>query len=215
MTVCVSIIVPVYNKEDYIEKTIQSVINQSNPDWELLLIDDGSTDNSTAICEQYSANDKRVILLKKENGGVSSARNFGLDNACGEFVMFLDADDTLDSNAVQMMSENIKEADLVVCSMKCLDEGVDVPSTQTAILMASTLNSRQHVQRRGRVLRKSPGKEKANIYDLVVFPNIKNEPDYIKRIVKNEQKRYDEYADLADNYVECSRLFMKKWEENK
>lgn len=127
MTVCVSIIVPVYNKEDYIEKTIQSVINQSNPDWELLLIDDGSTDNSTAICEQYSANDKRVILLKKENGGVSSARNFGLDNACGEFVMFLDADDTLDSNAVQMMSENIKEADLVVCSMKCLDGKIISP----------------------------------------------------------------------------------------
>ena len=103
----------------------------------------------------------------------------------------------------------------VLVGIKCLDEGVDVPSTQTAILMASTLNSRQHVQRRGRVLRKSPGKEKANIFDLVVFPNIKNEPDYIKRIIKNEQKRYDEYADLADNYVECSKLFMKKWEENR
>ena len=103
----------------------------------------------------------------------------------------------------------------VLVGIKCLDEGVDVPSTQTAILMASTLNSRQHVQRRGRVLRKSPGKEKANIIDLVVFPNIKNEPDYIKRILKNEQKRYDEYAELADNYVECSRLFIKKWEESR
>ena len=81
--------------------------------------------------------------------------------------------------------------------------------------MASTLNSRQHIQRRGRVLRKSPGKEIANIYDLVVFPNIKNESDSIKRIVRNEQKRYDEYADLADNYVECSKLFIEKWEENK
>ena len=103
----------------------------------------------------------------------------------------------------------------VLVGIKCLDEGVDVPSTQTAILMASTLNSRQHIQRRGRVLRKSPGKEIANIYDLVVFPNIKNEPDSIKRIVRNEQKRYDEYADLADNYVECSKLFIEKWEENK
>lgn len=103
----------------------------------------------------------------------------------------------------------------VLVGIKCLDEGVDVPSTQTAILMASTLNSRQHIQRRGRVLRKSPGKEIAEIYDLIVFPNIKNESDSVKRILENEQKRYDEYADLADNFAECSKIFMKKWEENR
>lgn len=101
----------------------------------------------------------------------------------------------------------------VLIGIKCLDEGVDVPSTKTAILMASTLNSRQHIQRRGRVLRKSPGKEFADIYDLIVFPNIKNEPEYIKRILKNEELRYDEYANLAYNYAECSKLFIDKWEE--
>ncbi len=103
----------------------------------------------------------------------------------------------------------------VLIGIKCLDEGVDVPSTKTAILMASTLNSRQHVQRRGRVLRKSPGKDSADIYDLIVFPKIKNEPDYIKRILKNEQLRYDEYANLAYNYAECSKRFIAKWEELK
>ena len=103
----------------------------------------------------------------------------------------------------------------VLIGIKCLDEGVDVPSTKTAILMASTLNSRQHVQRRGRVLRKSPGKDSADIYDLIVFPKIKNEPDYIKRILKNEQLRYDEYANLAYNYAECSKQFIEKWEEIK
>lgn len=103
----------------------------------------------------------------------------------------------------------------VLIGIKCLDEGVDVPSTQTAVLMASTLNSRQHIQRRGRVLRKNPGKEMANIYDLIVFPNIKNEPRSIKTILRNEQARYDEYADLADNFSECSGLFIEKWEENK
>ena len=97
--------------------------------------------------------------------------------------------------------------------IKCLDEGVDVPSTQTAILMASTLNSRQHIQRRGRILRRSPGKKKANIIDLVVFPNLKNQPDIIKRIIKNEQKRYDEYADLADNFEECDELLLKRREK--
>ena len=103
----------------------------------------------------------------------------------------------------------------VLIGIKCLDEGVDVPSTQTAILMASTLNSRQHIQRRGRVLRKSPGKDGAEIYDLIVFPNIKNESDSIKAILENERARYDEYANLADNFSECSRDFMNKWEENR
>lgn len=93
----------------------------------------------------------------------------------------------------------------ILLAMKCLDEGVDVPSTQTAILLASTLNSRQHIQRRGRILRKSPGKEIANIYDLIVFPNIKYETDAIKTILLNEKVRYDEYAHLADNYIECSK----------
>ena len=103
----------------------------------------------------------------------------------------------------------------VLIGIKCLDEGVDVPSTQTAILMASTLNSRQHIQRRGRVLRKSPGKDGAEIYDLIVFPNIKNESDSIKAILENERARYDEYANLADNFSECSRDFINKWEENR
>ena len=98
-------------------------------------------------------------------------------------------------------------------AIKCLDEGVDVPSTQTAFLMASTLNSRQHIQRRGRVLRKSPGKLKANIYDLIIFPNLKGESNSVKTIFKNEKKRYEEYADLADNFSECSQKFLEKWEE--
>lgn len=98
-------------------------------------------------------------------------------------------------------------------AIKCLDEGVDVPSTQTTLLMASTLNSRQHIQRRGRVLRKSPGKEIANIYDLIIFPKIKGESSSVENILINEQKRYDEYADLANNFSECSRIFINKWEE--
>lgn len=100
----------------------------------------------------------------------------------------------------------------VLVGIKCLDEGVDVPSTQNAFLMASTLNSRQHIQRRGRILRKSHGKDMANIYDLIVFPrNIKKEPEYVKKIVYNEIKRYEEYVDLAENFTECSNKLMKRW----
>lgn len=101
----------------------------------------------------------------------------------------------------------------VLIGIKCLDEGVDVPSTQTAFIMASTLNSRQHIQRRGRILRKHPNKKIANIYDLIVFPNIKYEKQSIRTIILNEQKRYDEFARLSENKLDCSEILIKKWSD--
>ena len=98
-------------------------------------------------------------------------------------------------------------------AMKCLDEGVDVPSTRNAILLASTMNSRQHIQRRGRILRKYPGKEIANIYDFIVVPNLKNEPESVKNILKSEKKRYEEYVNSAWNRIDCRIKIANKWEE--
>lgn len=89
----ISIIVPVYNTEKYLERCIQSILAQTYIDFELLLIDDGSTDSSGVICDQYAEQDSRVRVFHKENGGVSSARNIGLDNASGEWIAFVDSDD--------------------------------------------------------------------------------------------------------------------------
>lgn len=144
MSVDVSIIVPIYNKEKYIENTITSVINQSYINWELLLVDDGSTDGSIAICKHYSDMDSRIRLLIKQNGGVSSARNYGLESAYGKYIMFLDADDTLDENAVQILLDNIGDADLVVCSMQCSDGKVLAPvdkKTEFSCIKDSTINA--------------------------------------------------------------------------
>lgn len=88
-----SIIVPVYNVEEYIEKCICSVLSQSYTNYELILIDDGSTDNSYDICNTYAQKHKNITLCKKQNGGVSSARNYGLNLAKGELVTFIDSDD--------------------------------------------------------------------------------------------------------------------------
>lgn len=94
----ISIIVPVYNVEKYISKCIESIINQSVCDWELLLINDGSKDNSGSICDSYSENDKRIKVFHKINGGVSSARNLGLEKAKGDWICFVDSDDWVDTD---------------------------------------------------------------------------------------------------------------------
>lgn len=90
-----SIIVPVYGAEKYLPAMIESVIAQSFTDWELILVDDGSKDNSGQICDQYAEIDSRIRVVHKQNGGVSSARNEGIKHAMGEFITFVDADDTL------------------------------------------------------------------------------------------------------------------------
>lgn len=97
----VSIIVPVYNVEKYLDKCITSLINQTYSNIEILLINDGSIDSSLSICNNYASRDERVIVLNKENGGLSSARNYGLDNCKGDYIIFVDSDDWLDINFVE------------------------------------------------------------------------------------------------------------------
>lgn len=93
MKPAISVIIPVYNTEPYLERCLKSILSQSFTDIELLLVDDGSTDRSGAICDEYAVGDNRIKVLHQENGGVSSARNLGLDQATGEYVIFADADD--------------------------------------------------------------------------------------------------------------------------
>lgn len=94
----ISVIVPVYNVEQYLCRCVDSILAQTFPDFELLLIDDGSKDRSGEICDEYAGKDERVRVFHKENGGVSSARNLGIDNAKGEWISFVDADDWVSEN---------------------------------------------------------------------------------------------------------------------
>lgn len=94
----ISVIIPVYNCETYISRCVDSVLNQSYRDFELILVDDGSTDSSGALCDGFLQRDKRVLVIHKKNGGASSARNAGLDLATGEYIAFIDADDWVDAN---------------------------------------------------------------------------------------------------------------------
>lgn len=119
----ISIIVPVYNTEQYLSRCINSVLNQSFTDFELLLIDDGSTDNSGAIYDAYAEKDNRVRAFHKENGGVSSARNRGLQEATGEWVCFVDSDDELLPDRLQVLVNGIsEEVDMVMAGYEMYDE---------------------------------------------------------------------------------------------
>lgn len=100
---CISVIVPVYQAENFLRSCVESVLRQTFSDWELLLIDDGCTDESGAICDAYAASDARIRVFHKPNGGVSSARNLGLEHACGNYIAFLDADDTFEPAALETL----------------------------------------------------------------------------------------------------------------
>lgn len=112
----VSIIVPVYQVGEYVAQCIDSVLNQTFRDFELILIDDGSKDNSGIICDSYAEKDDRVIVIHTENNGAATARNIGLDRAAGRYIAFLDGDDYLDRNMIARLYEEIEgsEYDIVV-----------------------------------------------------------------------------------------------------
>lgn len=119
----ISVIVPVYKAEKYLHRCVDSILAQSYTDFELLLIDDGSPDNCGAICDEYAQMDSRVRVFHKENGGVSSARNLGLDNARGEYVTFCDSDDRVAFNWLSVYENAMKnEVDIAIQGICCLDQ---------------------------------------------------------------------------------------------
>ena len=108
----ISIIIPVYNCSKYINKCIDSIIKQKGVDYEILLIDDGSTDSSGGICDLYAKKHKNIMVYHKENEGVSATRNTGLDNCRGEYITYVDSDDFLEPNALSLMLKKLLELDV-------------------------------------------------------------------------------------------------------
>ena len=130
----VTVIVPVYNQEPFLEKSVTSLLNQTMPnkEYEILLIDDGSTDNSSAMCDAYAAKHDNVFVVHKENGGLSSARNCGIKHARGKYIMYLDGDDSLREDTLaevcSFFDEHYDEVDLVTYPILYVREGVESQS---------------------------------------------------------------------------------------
>ena len=105
----ISIIIPIYNVEDYAGKCLESVTNQTLKDIEVICVDDGTKDNSCAVVEAYMKEDDRIKLVHKENGGLSSARNYGLQYATGEYIWWIDSDDYIEKNGCERLYDAIQE----------------------------------------------------------------------------------------------------------
>lgn len=118
--VMVSIIIPVYNAEKYMKSCLESLIHQTYQHFELILVDDGSNDASGMICDNYAKNDQRITVYHRENSGVSASRNYGLERAKGKYILFVDADDSIEPNMIEgciRLAED-NDAELVICGFR-------------------------------------------------------------------------------------------------
>jgi glycosyltransferase involved in cell wall biosynthesis len=133
----ISVIVPVYNVEKYLSKCIDSILNQTIKNLEIILVDDGSLDNSGKICDDFSKTDNRIIVIHKENGGLSSARNAGLEIAKGNYIGFVDSDDWLDENMYELLLDLLKatNSDISCCKFfRTADEKEKAPCVDNEII---------------------------------------------------------------------------------
>ena len=108
-----SIVVPVYNVEQYLEKGVNSILSQTYHDFEMILVDDGSTDSSGHLCDRFAQKDQRIKVIHKSNAGVSAARNTGIEQAGGEYICFIDSDDWIENNYLQRIDEEIDDFDIL------------------------------------------------------------------------------------------------------
>jgi glycosyltransferase involved in cell wall biosynthesis len=120
----ITVIIPVYNVETYLRKCIDSVVNQTYKNLQIIIVDDGSTDLSGAICDEYAKKDNRIVVMHKDNGGLSSARNAGMEIAKGQYISFVDSDDWIELTFYEEMMDFIDKysVDIVMCGAKVIKD---------------------------------------------------------------------------------------------
>ena len=142
----ISIIVPVYNVENYLERCVESILKQTYTNFELLLINDGSTDQSGDLCDQLALRDQRIRVIHKENGGLSAARNTGIDHASSDLIGFIDSDDYIDEDMYETLYRQLREsnADLSMCGH--YDVYKQIPEKQVSEIKTWNLSSEEAIK---------------------------------------------------------------------
>ena len=177
----ISIIVPVYKVEEYLSKCIESIILQTYINWELVLVDDGSPDRSGQICDEYAEKDTRIRVFHKDNAGVSSARNFGLDSAKGEFVMFVDSDDWISTDCLQVCVDEIEKdkLDALQFGFISVTDGLEKSCVKTSTI---PLSGEKYIQN--------------NSFNVCAGGGI-----YKREIIEEQKLRFPEELKLAEDQI--------------
>lgn len=118
----VTVVVAIYNVASYLEKCIQSIICQTYKNIEIILVNDGSSDDSLSVCQNFESKDNRIKIIDQLNQGVSVARNNGIENSSGDYIMFVDGDDCLQENIIEELVNNIDDSDIIICSYQAFNE---------------------------------------------------------------------------------------------
>lgn len=171
----ITIIVPVYKVEKYIDECISSILNQTYSNIEVILIDDGSPDNCSKICDEYASKDNRIKVFHKKNGGVSDARNYGIEYATGEYLMFIDSDDYIESDMVEILYKNLikYKASISTCGYQIIKNN-QVHISKKSNQLKNCVQERKEDKVRELLLEKTTGNYVWNkLYKKSLFKNIK------------------------------------------
>lgn len=195
----VSVIVPIYNKEYLIGRCVESLIKQTYTNIEIILVDDGSTDKSLEICQDFQKKDSRIKVYHKDNGGLSDARNYGLAHASGAWIAFVDGDDYVENDYIEILLRNSNDVDLVVCNCYQLTEN-------KRIISKHVFGNRLFV-----------GND--TIYSDIIIPMItlnNNKTNmlypawnklYRKQIINDNYLKFDTNLPYAEDYMFCIQFF--------
>lgn len=241
MNKLISVIVPVYNVEKYLEKCIQSILNQEYTELEIILVDDGSKDNSGKICDDYAKKDNRIKVIHKENGGLSDARNAGLKIALGEYIGFVDSDDYIDTDMYLTLYQLIENnnADISIVSFREFMNGkmIDVKESKSLEIM-SKIEGIKELLLDNKIQSYAWNKLfKKELFKDIEFPTGKNFEDIAttlllfektEKIVRMEEpkynylrrsdsiigiKNYKTYSDYIDVIMDKYKYLKGKYEE--
>lgn len=208
----VSIIIPVYNVENYINRCVRSVINQTYRNIEIILIDDGSPDNSGEICDEFANKDNRILVIHKQNGGLSDARNHGIRKASGKYITFIDSDDWVSFKYIETLVYNIENynAEISICGYISTANENYIFEEDKKIGNITVLNSKQAIE-------KQYDKDKVNyivswgkLYNINLFDNI--EFPYGK-IHEDEFTTYRLYS-MANRIVATASKYYAYYQRN-
>lgn len=202
----ISVIMPVYNVEKYVGMAIESVIKQTYTEWELIIVDDGSTDESLSICQKYVKKDQRIHLVTKENGGVSSARNKGLEYAGGQWIYFMDSDDRLAETCFEIAIKYIKEnsVDILNWNYACEDA--------TGINYVNVISPHEFIEEQPEKL----------VKNILFYGYDRKDPDkkrgplrspcnklFKREIIFENEIRFDKEIKIGEDALFCAMCFRK------